>query len=320
MRYNTKGLPLGTLGWLLLGETTAFLKEGPRFTSKKKAKYEFLRTGVYSITCLKLSQVISMDLKLNGYILLNEAKGLSSWFTHNPIWKYLGDPTLPLAFLALVGPAMMKDDDLLRKINKNMRFFTDEGRTLYIRDKTAFSIAFKQILELESDFIFEARREVIDMLKQVTKERRASSARHDDMLYYLMNDEYGNNYRLIQETLSTTSMTALRYLNNHPSAPQEIKKELEEAIHWNDYKSMQFTRAVILESSRLATIVNGLMRKKATDVELNVEPSRPVMESHYYCSLFGGGSRPCPGKEREEVGKSEIHEFPGVEAPNGLHI
>lgn len=80
-------------------------------------------------------------------------------------------------------------------------------------------------------------REAIDMLKQVMKERRASSAKHDDMLYYLMNDDSGscnlNDEEIIDqiitilysgyEMVSTMLMMAIKYLNDHPRALQVIR-------------------------------------------------------------------------------------------------
>ncbi|GMY32296.1 cytochrome P450 85A1-like [Fagus crenata] len=92
---------------------------------------------------------------------------------------------------------------------------------------------------------------------------------------------------------------------------------------------MSFTRAVILETSRLATVVNGVLRKTTQDVELNgffipkgwkiylftrginydsslypelstFNPWRWLdksLESHKHCFLFGAGGRLYLGKE-----------------------
>ncbi|KAI5021820.1 hypothetical protein ZWY2020_058550 [Hordeum vulgare] len=48
-------------------------------------------------------------------------------------------------------------------------------------------------------------------------------------------------------------------------------KSLEEAINYEDFKSMAFTRAVIFDTLRLATVVNGLLRKTTQEVEMNSE-------------------------------------------------
>ncbi|GMY33307.1 cytochrome P450 85A1-like [Fagus crenata] len=94
------------------------------------------------------------------------------------------------------------------------------------------------------------------------------------------------------------------------------------------FASRSLTLEVILETSRLATVVNGVLRKTTQDVELNgffipkgwkiylftrginydssfyPEPSTfnpwrwldKSLESHKHCFLFGAGGRLCPGK------------------------
>lgn len=38
IRYRGKGLPQGTMGWPLFGETTDFLKQGPDFMKNQRAR------------------------------------------------------------------------------------------------------------------------------------------------------------------------------------------------------------------------------------------------------------------------------------------
>ncbi|GAB4860605.1 hypothetical protein Ancab_035766 [Ancistrocladus abbreviatus] len=73
-------------------------------------------------------------------------------------------------------------------------------------------------------------------------------------------------------------MMAVKYLHDHPQVLHELRKEHlairarknpDDPIDWEDYKSMRFTRAVIFETSRLATIVNGVLRKTTQDMEIN---------------------------------------------------
>lgn len=38
LRYRKKGLPPGTMGWPLFGETTEFLNQGPSFLKNQRAR------------------------------------------------------------------------------------------------------------------------------------------------------------------------------------------------------------------------------------------------------------------------------------------
>lgn len=40
MRYSKKGLPPGTMGWPVFGETTEFLKQGPDFMKNQRLRYK----------------------------------------------------------------------------------------------------------------------------------------------------------------------------------------------------------------------------------------------------------------------------------------
>ncbi|XP_024978333.1 cytochrome P450 85A1-like [Cynara cardunculus var. scolymus] len=207
----------------------------------------------------------------------------------------------------------------------------------------------------------QARKKIVRMLEELIEDRRKSQEIHEDMLYSLMNG-VDNRYKLSDEeiidqiitilysgfeTVSTTSMMAIKYLHDHPRILEEFreehrrireKKKAEDPLDWDDLKSMTFTRAVILETSRLATIVNGVLRKTTKEMELegyiipkgwkiyvytremNYDPclypdpytfnpwrwlDKPL-ETENYFFVFGGGTRRCPGKE---LGIAEISTF-----------
>lgn len=75
------------------------------------------------------------------------------------------------------------------------------------------------------------------MLRQLIEERRASKETQKDMLGFLMNSE-GSRYKLSDEeiidqiitilysgyeTVSTTSMMAVKYLHDHPAVLEELR-------------------------------------------------------------------------------------------------
>jgi len=83
----------------------------------------------------------------------------------------------------------------------------------------------------------QARNNIDRLLRELMQERRDSGETFTDMLGYLMKKE-GNRYPLTDEeirdqvvtilysgyeTVSTTSMMALKYLHDHPKALQELR-------------------------------------------------------------------------------------------------
>ncbi|XP_022728191.1 cytochrome P450 85A-like [Durio zibethinus] len=402
MRYKKKGLPPGTMGWPIFGETTEFLKQGPNFMKNQRARYgSFFKSHI-----LGCPTVVSMDPELNRYILMNEAKGLVPGYPKS-MQDILGKCNIAAvhgsthkqmrgALLALISPTMIREQ-LLPKIDEFMGTFLSnwDNNVINIQEKTkemAFLSSLKQISRAESSSIAQefmpeffklvlgtlslpidlpgtnyrrgcqARKNILKILGQLIEERRDSEESNNDMLGYLMRKDDSNRYKLSDdeiidqiitilysgyETVSTTSMMAVKYLHDHPRVLEELRQEHiairgrkrpEDPIEWNDLKAMRFTRAVIFETSRLATIVNGVLRKTTQEMELNgfvipkgwriyvytreinydpflypdplaFNPWRWVdksLESDSYFLLFGGGTRQCPGKE---LGIAEISTF-----------
>uniref|UniRef100_A0A7N0UGS3 Cytochrome P450 85A n=1 Tax=Kalanchoe fedtschenkoi TaxID=63787 RepID=A0A7N0UGS3_KALFE len=400
LKYRKKGLPPGTMGWPIFGETTEFLKQGPSFIKNQRTRYgNFFKSHL-----LGCPTIVSMDPDINRYILMNEAKGLVPGYpqsmldilgkcniaaVHGSTHKYMRG-----ALLSLITPAKLRHQ-VLPKIDQFMRSHLSDWnqKIINIQDKTkemALMSSLKQIAGLEcgpmceefkQEFFklvlgtlslpidlpgtsykngFKARKNIVDMLRRLIEQRR-SSTEEDDMLSQLMKAEE-NRHRLTDdeiidqiitilysgyETVSTTSMMAIKYLHDNPHVLHELRKEhtairqgknLEDPITLEEFKSMRFTRAVIFETSRLATIVNGVLRKTTRDMEINgfvipegwriyvytreinydptlyPDPMRfnpwrwldKSLESQNYFLLFGGGTRQCPGKE---LGIAEISTF-----------
>ncbi|KAI5665752.1 hypothetical protein M9H77_15605 [Catharanthus roseus] len=401
VRYRKKGLPPGTMGWPLFGETTEFLKQGPAFMKNQRSRYG----GLFKSHILGCPTIVSMDPEVNRYILVNEAKGLVPGYpqsmldilgkcniaaVHGSAHKYMRG-----ALLSLISPTMIRGQ-LLPTIDQFMRSHLNnwDNKVIDIQEKTkemAFLSSLKQIAGSESGSIaqefmpeffklvlgtlslpinfpntnyrrgFQARKHIVSLLRKLIEDRRTSQETYDDMLGFLMNNEE-NKYKLTDdemidliitilysgyETVSTTSMMAIKYLYDHPKVLEEVRKEHmairerknpEDPIDYDDYKSMRFTRAVIFETSRLATIVNGVLRKTTREMQINgfnipkgwriyvytreinydprlypdpltFNPWRWLdkgLENQHYFLIFGGGTRQCPGKE---LGIAEISTF-----------
>ncbi|VFQ79562.1 unnamed protein product [Cuscuta campestris] len=400
-RFKKKGLPPGTMGWPLFGETTDFLKQGPIFMKNQRRRYgSFFKSHI-----LGCPTVVSMDPEVNRYILVNEGKGLVPGYPQSML-DILGKCNIAAvhgsahkhmrgALLSLISTSMIKSH-LLPKIDDFMRSHVSswDGKVIDIQEQTnkmAFLSSLKQIAGIESTSIaaefmpeffklvlgtlslpinlpntnyqhgLQARKNIVRVLRKLIEQRRESGERQEDMLGFLMNEEQ-NRHMLSDdemidliitllysgyETVSTTSMMAVKYLSDHPHVLDELRKEHtairekkgpSDPIDYNDFKSMRFTRAVIFETSRLATIVNGVLRKTTQDIELNgyVIPkgwriyvyTREVnydpelypdphtfnpwrwldksTDNQNHFLIFGGGTRQCPGKE---LGIAEISTF-----------
>uniref|UniRef100_A0A7N0T154 Cytochrome P450 n=1 Tax=Kalanchoe fedtschenkoi TaxID=63787 RepID=A0A7N0T154_KALFE len=331
IKFGRNGLPPGTMGWPLFGETTEFLKLGPRFMKERRSRYG----SVFRSHILACPTIVSMDPELNRYILLNEAKGLVPGYPQSML-DILGRRNIAAvqgsthkrirgSMMSLIGPAVIREQ-LLPKMDEFMRAHLAawDGKTIDIQEKTsemALYIAFRQIVEAESSTLFSAfkrefdkvyigtislpinipgtnyrqgfqgRSNIVKMLSQLIEKRRAkSSVIYNDMLSLLIQD---SKYQLTDEevvdqvitilysgyeTVSTTSMMAVKYLTDHPQVLQELRDEhlairsrkgLMDPIDWDDYKSMSLTRAVIFETLRLATVINGVLRRTTEEMELN---------------------------------------------------
>lgn len=126
VRYRKKGLPPGTMGWPIFGETTEFLKQGPDFMKNQRLRYgSFFKSHI-----LGCPTIVSMDPDLNRYILVNEAKGFVPGYpqsmldilgksniaaVHGSAHKYMRG-----ALLSLISPSMMRRQ-LLPQIDEFMR-------------------------------------------------------------------------------------------------------------------------------------------------------------------------------------------------------
>lgn len=408
MRYRMKGLPPGTMGWPVFGETTEFLKQGPDFMKNQRARYGAL----FKSHILGCPTVVCMDPELNRYILMNEGKGLIPGYPQSML-DILGRSNIAAvsgalhksmrsSMLGLVSPSMIRGQ-LLPKIDQFMRSHLSNWnhKVIDIQERTkemALLSSLKQIASIDSSPFaealkaeifqlvlgtlslpinlpgtnyrraFQARKRVIGMLTDMIEERRASPSppspgSHQDMLDCLLQTDVDSKVKLTDdqiidliialiysgyETVSTTSMMAVKYLHDHPKALEELRNEHleirkgklpEDELNWNDYKSMTFTRAVIFETLRMATVVNGVLRKTTQDIEMrgfvipkgwriyvytreiNYDPflyPEPLafnpwrwmvdknLETHQYLMLFGGGGRLCPGKD---LGMAEISTF-----------
>ncbi|KAK9683513.1 hypothetical protein RND81_10G146900 [Saponaria officinalis] len=209
-----------------------------------------------------------------------------------------------------------------------------------------------------------ARTKVAEALGLVVRERRKASEggdRKNDILGALLDEEVEGG-RLSDEvivdflvsllvagyeTTSTLMTLAVKFITETPLALAQLKAEQEsiraqkgdnEALVWDDYKSMPFTQCVISETLRVANIIGGIFRRTTSDVHIrgytipkgwkvfasfravhmddehfkdarSFNPWRWQNDAGSICppgvfSPFGGGPRLCPGYEIARVSVS----------------
>ncbi|CAA6662926.1 unnamed protein product [Spirodela intermedia] len=382
-------LPPGTMGWPVVGETIEFLRRGPDFLKKQRARYGSLFTS----HLLGSPTVVSMDLEgtRSGYPQAM-AEILGEWnvaAVHGAFHRVVRG-----ALLSVVGPAAVRErlfptlDEFIRSHLCDWGGSGGGGATVDVQEK-----AREMATELKAEFFklvrgtlslavdlpgtayrrgLQARKRIIRLLRGLIVERRRSSPSvmkgGRDMLSLLLREEGEEEQDVHQtgpkltdeqiidllisviysgfETVSTAATMAVKYLHDNTSALQELRKEYSEisrrkspaegALTWGDYTSMEFTRAVILETMRLATIVNGVLRKTTEDIAMNEQLRFPPVPAPLRFDPWRW--KALPGKELglvqislflhyfltryrwEDAGGNEIVQFPRVEAPRGLHI
>ncbi len=119
---------------------------------------------------------------------------------------------------------------------------TNYRRGLQVKFSGNFLKKFPYLLQIlltfnSFHFVIQARKNIVSMLRQLVEERRASKETHQDLLGCLMKSEE-SRYKLTDEeiidqiitilysgyeTVSTTSMMAVKYLHDHPRVLQELR-------------------------------------------------------------------------------------------------
>ncbi|CAA6662921.1 unnamed protein product [Spirodela intermedia] len=308
------------MGWPVVGETIEFLRRGPDFMKKQRARYGSLFTS----HLLGSPTVVSTDLEVNRWILMNEGKGLVPGYPR-AMAVILGEGNVS----AVHGPSIALPAKRRRSSRRSSsRSFGDPLSPVNLP-----GTAYRRGLQGGGDILsFLLREEERQEEQEVHRTRpKLTDDQTIDLLVTIMYTGF--------EAVSSTVTMVVKYLHDHPSALQELRNEYseigrrksspDEALTWEDYTSMSFTRAVILETMRLATIVNGVMRKTTKDIPINgfvipkgwrilvyvresnydslrypmslcFDPWRwkdRSLENHPYFMAFGCGGRLCLGKE-----------------------
>jgi brassinosteroid-6-oxidase 1 len=114
----------------------------------------------------------------------------------------------------------------------------------------------------------QGRKKAIKIIRELIENRRASSKTHDDMLdsllanadpRYDLNDEERDDQIIMllnsgYETISTTTMMAIKYLHDHPEALQELRVKQHFSLLFN-FIFLHLSNKFLLNTNILPTYV-----------------------------------------------------------------
>lgn len=99
VRYRKKGLPPGTMGWPIFGETTEFLKQGPKFMKNQRARW-WLLAWILMFFCVSVLADVGRSNVLFCCSLELIWCGNCWYITFK--WFFLGWNCSPLLFASLL--------------------------------------------------------------------------------------------------------------------------------------------------------------------------------------------------------------------------
>ncbi|KAJ4833109.1 hypothetical protein Tsubulata_001098 [Turnera subulata] len=307
LRFRKKGLPPGTMGWPVFGETTEFLKQGPNFMKNQRASV-FLYIRAVSISIHFLSLVVFT-------CIANPISG--AW--QDMLMQY--DLSFLMALLSSLKQIAGNESgsfsqafmpEFFKLVLGTISLPIDLPGTNYRRgfQKEHLSIREKKRAEDPIDLI------------DLKSMRFTRAVRHGDLFWiwsfvclvgHVSVAFYTLSYLKVIDNIWLITSFALLY------SGYTIPKG------WRIYV---YTREINYDPYLYPD-------------PLSFNPWRWMdkgLESQNNLFIFGGGTRQCPGKELgiaeistflhyfvtryrwEEVGGDTLMKFPRVEAPNGLRI
>nr|DAD25187.1 TPA_asm: hypothetical protein HUJ06_026651 [Nelumbo nucifera] len=297
------------MGLPLLGENLQFFTSYnsfgiPPFIEKRMQRYGPL----FKTSLLGQRVVISTDPEFNHYILQQEGKLVELWYmdsfmeligqqvSSNTVHRHVKSIVMnDFGVESLKGTTILDVEQMVRQTLLSW----SRMETIEVRMATqnmAFELGAKKLISYDSTKSA-ARKSVIKMLRDMLKERRASSISKkssDDFLDHVIQEMEKEGtffteeasvqliFALIFATFETTSMAlilAIKFLTDNPAVLNELTEEheailrrrrnMDSAITWEKYRSMTFTLMVIHEVLRLANIVTGIFRRALKDIQIN---------------------------------------------------
>ncbi|CAN1218079.1 3-epi-6-deoxocathasterone 23-monooxygenase CYP90D1 [Linum perenne] len=308
-------LPLGSLGWPLIGETIEFITSAysdrpETFMNKRRALYG----KVFKSHIFGSPAIVSTDAEVIKFILQSDAKSFVPSYPKS-LMELMGkssilviNGSLQRRIHGLVG-AFFKSPLLKAQITADMDKLVmesmanwSEDKPILIQDETkniAFQVLVKALISLDQG--------------------------HEMELLFKQFQEFILGLMSLPIKLPGTQL--YRSLQEENLKLKSLKAELGEPLIWSDYlSSLPFTQTVITETLRMGNVIMGVIRKAMRDVEIKgyLIPkgwsvfayfrSVHLDDNHYdqpydfnpwrwqgkdmsnnNFTPFGGGQRLCPG-------------------------
>uniref|UniRef100_M4EIY6 Cytochrome P450 n=1 Tax=Brassica campestris TaxID=3711 RepID=M4EIY6_BRACM len=327
IRYRRMGLPPGSLGYPLIGETLQLIKayktENPEpFIDERVARYG----SVFMTHLFGEPTIFSADAEMNRFVLQNEGKLFEGSYPAS-ICNLLGKHSLVLMkgslhkrmhslTMSFANSSIIKDH-LMLDIDRLVQFNLDSWSSRVLLMEEAKKARRKVAEEL-----------TVVVMKRRTEEEEGGERKKDMLAALLAADEGFSDEEIVDflvailvagyETTSTIMTLAVKFVTETPLALAQLK--------------------VVNETLRIANIIGGVFRRAMTDVEIKgykIPKGWKVFSSFRAVHLdpnhfkdartfnpwrwqsnsvtrspsnvfapFGGGPRICPGYELARVALS----------------
>eukprot|EP01018_Ginkgo_biloba_P003258 Gb_27379 [translate_table: standard] len=288
---KSHGIPPGSMGLPLLGESIQYLYQPDKFVDHRQK----LHGNMFSTSILGHPTVFSMDPQVNKLVLnnarlfvprypasLTELIGKSAMFSsRGEVHKKMRG-----AALSFLNPASLKDR-LLPQIQSVVISNLESwgGRIVNVLDETqgmTFSTMARELIglmpgnELETlkrDFhvlkkglvtipikapgtpysnSFKKRQEIVNRIQNIIEDRRKLSlGPHEDLLSFLLKEKETEGSKFQFNSRRNHGFNFESVFWWAENEAIERNKKENEMLSWEDYESMRFTRDVIKETLRL---------------------------------------------------------------------
>ncbi|XP_015163569.1 cytochrome P450 724B1-like [Solanum tuberosum] len=300
-KHDHKGLPNGSMGLPLIGETYGFCTPHKSFSIGNFLQQHCSRYGkIFKSNIFGAPTIVSCDLELNTFVLQNEGKLFQSSYPKPFSFSMILMSVLEMEPGEPLGLELLKDFLTFMKgfvsIPINLPW-THHGKAIKARRRIASTL--KQILKEKDSF-----NEIMLLKGKLSDVEKVSIVL--DLLFAGFETTSGL-LSLLVYFLAKSSQALQNLKDEHRTLRRKKKKG--EPLNWEDYKQMEFTMMVINETLRCGYHIPAGWKILPIFSSMHLDPSLHENPSEFNpwrwadpatsknVTPFGGGLRMCPGSE-----------------------